>query len=173
MVKYYQFKESEVDKMDLCLDVGEYKLNIRAAGVIIHNNKVLLHKNVNKDHYAIPGGRIEIGENSEETLRREIREELGKEIEIKDYMATIENFFEMDEKKYHELYFLYKSEFAEEEDKKIDYTIHNVEGKEYLQYEWADLNKIEEYNILPKCLKDILKMRQFPTHKINDELTIQ
>ena len=151
MVKYYQFKESEVDKMDLCLDVGEYKLNIRAAGVIIHNNKVLLHKNVNKDHYAIPGGRIE----------------------IKDYMATIENFFEMDGKKYHELYFLYKAEFAEEEDKKIDYTIHNVEGKEYLQYEWADLNKIDEYNILPKCLKDILKMRQFPTHKINDELTIQ
>ena len=64
--------------MDLCLDVGEYKLNIRAAGVIIHNNNVLAHKNVNKDHYAIPGGRIEIGENSRQTLNREIREELGK-----------------------------------------------------------------------------------------------
>ena len=94
--------------MDLCLDVGEYKLNIRAAGVIIHNNKVLTHKNVNKDHYAIPGGRIEIGENSEETLKREMQEELGKEIEIKDYMATIENFFEMDGKKYHEFYFYIK-----------------------------------------------------------------
>ena len=116
--------------MDLCLDVGEYKLNIRAAGVIIHNNKVLTHKNVNKDHYAIPGGRIEIGENSEETLKREMQEELGKEIEIKDYMATIENFFEMDGKKYHEFYFLYKAEFANEEDKKIDYTMHNIEGKE-------------------------------------------
>ena len=121
--------------MDLCLDVGEYKLNIRAAGVIIHNNKVLTHKDVNKDHYAIPGGRIEIGENSEETLKREMQEELGKEIEIKDYMATIENFFEMDGKKYHEFYFLYKAEFTNEEDKKIDYIMHNVEGKEYLQYE--------------------------------------
>ena len=156
--------------MDLCLDVGEYKLNIRAAGVIIHNNKVLTHKNVNKDHYAIPGGRIEIGENSEETLKREMQEELGKEIEIKDYMATIENFFEMDGKKYHEFYFLYKAEFTKEEDKKIDYTMHNVEGKEYLQYEWLDLDKIDEYNILPKCLKNILKMKQFPTHVINDDL---
>ena len=35
------------------------------------------------------------------------------------------------------------------EDKKIDYTMHNIEGKEYLQYEWLDLDKIEEYNILP------------------------
>lgn len=156
--------------MDLCLDVGEYKLNIRAAGVIIHNNKVLTHKDVNKDHYAIPGGRIEIGENSELTLKREMQEELGKEIEIKDYMATIENFFEMDGKKYHEFYFLYKAEFTNEEDKKIDYIMHNVEGKEYLQYEWLDLDKIDEYNILPKCLKNILKMKQFPTHVINDDL---
>ena len=156
--------------MDLCLDVGEYKLNIRAAGIIIHDNKVLTHKNVNKDHYAIPGGRIEIGENSKQTLKREIQEELGKEIEIKDYMATIENFFEMDEKKYHEFYFLYRAEFANEEDKKIDYILHNVEGKEYLQYEWIDLYQIDKYNLVPRCLKNILKMKQFPTHMINDDL---
>lgn len=32
--------------IDLSLMVGdEYKLNIRAAGMIIHNNKILLHKN--------------------------------------------------------------------------------------------------------------------------------
>ena len=49
--------------MDLCLDVENYKLNIRVAGVLIHNNKVLTHKDVNKDHYALPGGRIQIGEN--------------------------------------------------------------------------------------------------------------
>lgn len=156
--------------MDLCLDVGEYKLNIRAAGVIIHNNKVLVHKNVNKDHYAIPGGRIEIGENSEQTLKREIQEELGKEIEINNYMATIENFFEMDGKKYHELYFLCRAEFKNEEDKKIDYTMHNIEGKEYLQYEWIDLKRINEYNVLPSCIKNILKKNEFPTHIINNDL---
>ena len=156
--------------MDLTLNVEDYILNVRACVMIVHNSKILTHKNVNKDHYSLPGGRVEIGENSEETLKREMQEELGKEIEIKDYMATIENFFEMDGKKYHEFYFLYKAEFANEEDKKIDYTMHNVEGKEYLQYEWLDLDKIDEYNILPKCLKNILKMKQFPTHVINDDL---
>lgn len=156
--------------MDLCLDVENYKLNIRVAGVLIHNNKVLTHKDVNKDHYALPGGRIQIGENSKEALRREIQEELGKEIEIKQYIATIENFFEMDNKKYHEIYFLYNVEFLNEDDKKINYTIHNVEGKDYLQYEWIDIEKIDEYNLLPDCLKEILKKKQFPVHMINDEL---
>ena len=154
--------------MDLCLDVGEYKLNIRAGGVFIHNNKILTHKDINKDHYALPGGRIEIGENSKETIKREIQEELGKEIEITGYIATIENFFEMDNKKYHELYFLNKVEFANEEDKKIDYTLYNIEGKEYLQYEWIDLEKIEEFNLVPECLKEILKRKQFPVHMVNN-----
>lgn len=105
--------------MNLSIDIEDYKLNIRAGGLIIHNNKILAHKNINKDHYCIPGGRIELGENSETTIKREIQEELGKDIDILKYSSTIENFFYMNEKKYHELYFLYRVEFKNEEDKKI------------------------------------------------------
>ena len=156
--------------MDLSIDIEDYKLNIRAGGLIIHNNKILAHKNINKDHYCIPGGRIELGENSETTIKREIQEELGKDIDILKYSSTIENFFYMNEKKYHELYFLYRIEFKNEEDKKIEYTMHNMEGKDYLQYEWLDIDKIDEYNILPECLKDMLKKDNMPTHVINEEI---
>lgn len=143
--------------MDLTLDVEDYKLNIRVAGVIIHNNKVLAHKNINKDHYCIPGGRVEIGESSEKAIKREIKEELGKDIQIIKYISTIENFFEINGIKYHEIYFLYKIDFVNEEDRKIEYTMKNKEGKEYLQYEWLDLDEIEKYNILPECIKQLLK----------------
>lgn len=156
--------------MDLSIDIEDYKLNIRAGGLIIHNNKILAHKNINKDHYCIPGGRIELGENSETTIKREIQEELGKDIDILKYSSTIENFFYMNEKKYHELYFLYRIEFKNEEDKKIEYTMHNMEGKDYLQYEWLDIDKIDEYNILPECLKDMLKKDNMPTHVINEKI---
>lgn len=156
--------------MDLTLEVEDYTLNIRAAGMIIHNNRILLHKNINKDHYALPGGRVMLGENSVETVKRELEEELGKNILILNHVATIENFFELDSKKYHEIFFLHKAEFSNEEDKKIDYTLYNIEGKEYLQYQWIDIDKIEYYNLVPKCVKDILKMKQFPVHMINNEL---
>ena len=156
--------------MDLTLDVRDYKLNIRAGGIIVHNNKVLLHKNTNKDHYCLPGGRVEIGESSEKTIKREIQEELGKQIEIINYVATIENFFEMENTKYHEIYFLYKIDFLDENDKNIQYTMNNIEGKDYLQYEWIDVDKIEEYNLLPKTLKEILKCKEIPVHKINNDM---
>lgn len=156
--------------MDITIDVGKYKLNVRAAGVIIHNGKILVHKNGKTNHYALVGGRVEIGENSADTIKREIKEELGKDIEIIEYLSTIENFFENKGSKYHEIMFLYKIEFTNEEDKKIEYTMKNLEGKDYLQYEWLELNKIDKYPLLPQAIKDVLKQGQFPIHKINDEL---
>ena len=47
--------------MDLTIKVEDYKLNVRAAGIIIHNNKVLTHRNLNSNHYTFIGGRVEIG----------------------------------------------------------------------------------------------------------------
>lgn len=156
--------------MDITIDIEDYKLNVRAAGIIIHNNKVLLHRNINENHYALIGGRVEIGENSADTVKREIKEELGKDVEITGYISTIENFFEMKGSKYHEIMFVHKIEFTNEEDKNIEYTMKNIEGKDYLKYEWIDLDKIDEYPLAPNIMKDILKEKKFPTHKINDEL---
>lgn len=153
--------------MDITIDVGGYRLNVRAGVVIMHNNKILLHRNKNSDHYAMIGGRVEIGENSEHTIKREVQEELGKEIEITGYVATVENFFEMKGTKYHEIMFIHKAEFVNDEDKKIEDTLQNIEGKDYLQYEWIDLNKIDEYPLKPSVLKEVLKESKLPVHKIN------
>ena len=156
--------------MDLTIDVEDYKLNVRAAGVIIHNNKVLAHKNINSDHYALIGGRVAIGDDSEKTVKREIQEEVGKDVEITGYVATIENFFEMKDAKYHEILFIHRAEFKNEEDKKIEHTLKNIEGKDYLQYEWLELDKIDEYPLLPEAVKEVLKENKFPVHKINNDM---
>ena len=156
--------------MDITVDIVDYKLNVRAAGILVHNGKILLHKNTNFNHHALIGGRVEIGENSENTIKREIKEELGKDIEITGYVGTIENFFEMKGRKYHEIMFVYKIEFVNEEDKKIEYIMKNQEGKDYLEYEWIELEKLDEFPLLPEIIKEVLKENKFPVHKINDEL---
>ncbi len=156
--------------MDLTIDVEDYKLNIRASAIIIHNGKFLVHRNVNSDHYALIGGRVQIGEDSATTVKREIMEEMGKEIELIGYVSTIENFFELNNQKYHEIMFVHLAEFKDEEDKKIEYTIKNIEGRDYLQYEWIEISKIDEYNVVPKEIKGVLKEMNFPIHKINNEL---
>ena len=155
--------------MDLSVVLNNQKLNIRACAIIIHDNKLLVHNNVNESHVALVGGRVEIGESSEQTIRREIMEEMGKEIEILEYVSTIENFFEADDMPYHEIMFVYRVDFKNEEDKKIIETIHNVEGEDELRYDWIDLDKINEYPLKPDILKDLLRNNKYLGHGINDE----
>ena len=152
--------------MDLTIEVEDYKLNVRAAGIIIHNNKVLTHRNLNSNHYTFIGGRVEIGEDSATTVKREIEEELGKEVEIIEHGGVIENFFEMQGTKYHEMLFMHRAEFVDEEDQKIEYTLKNREGKDYLQYEWIDIDHLDDYPIKPAIIKEILKQGKFPVHMI-------
>ena len=108
--------------------------------------------------------------NSEETVKRELVEELGKEIEITGYVATIENFFALEGQKYHEIMFIHKAEFADEADKNITETMENLEGKDYLKYEWIDIEKIDKYPLLPAVMKEVLKEKIFPVHKINIDM---
>lgn len=153
--------------MDLTINIEDYKLNIRAACIIKHNNKVLLHKSDDKNHYCLIGGRVELGENSENTIRREIKEELGKEIDITGYVSTIENFFTFEGLKYHEYMFVYEAEFRDEKDRLIEETLSNIEGNDYLKYYWVDSKDIDNVDIKPKVIKEILKEGKYPVHKIN------
>lgn len=159
---------------DLTIYLDEGVLNCRAAAIIKHNGKILFHKNVADNHYALIGGRVQITESSDDTIKREILEELGKEIELTGYIGTVENFFEHKGKNFHEIMFVHQAEFVNEEDKKITETMFNIEKSEIeagknIQYEWVDIDKLDEFNIRPAIIKKVLKDGIFPVHVINKE----
>src|SRR3990167_2126514 len=68
---------------------GEIKQRIAGKAVIVQDGKVLIlresdkyKEGTNKGRYDFPGGRVKSGENHEEALKREVREECSLEIEI-------------------------------------------------------------------------------------------
>lgn len=87
---------------------GNNLFNYRIVGVALNDDKVLLHQAEGDDFWVLPGGRAEFGEPAEQTLKREMREELDIEVEIVRLLWVVENFFTYAEKHYHEvaLYFL-------------------------------------------------------------------
>ena len=58
----------------------------------IKDDKIMCirYKDINKDFFDIPGGKIEEGETPQEALKREIMEELDTEIEVGELIDTIE-----------------------------------------------------------------------------------
>jgi ADP-ribose pyrophosphatase YjhB (NUDIX family) len=56
------------------------------------------------------GGGIEFGENGEEAVRREFREELGVELGSVRHLGFLENLFEMGGEPYHELCLIFVAE---------------------------------------------------------------
>lgn len=82
--------------------------NYRVVGIAVAENSVLLHQAESEDFWTFPGGRAEFGETAEQTLIREMREELDIEIEVVRLLWFVENFFTYAGKRYHEiaLYFL-------------------------------------------------------------------
>mgnify|MGYP001623059695 CR=1 FL=1 len=64
-----------------------------AAAIIIHDNQIFATQRGYgefKDGWEFPGGKIEEGETPQEALVREIKEELDTEIEVKDFLETVE-----------------------------------------------------------------------------------
>lgn len=61
-------------------------MKIRLAGCIIRNSEgkiLLLHRNTSKrNQWEIPGGKIDKGENPQQTAKREVKEELNIDVEI-------------------------------------------------------------------------------------------
>ncbi len=68
---------------------------IAGVGVIIFNEgKVLIIKRAfdpSKNKWSIPGGVVELGEKVRDAARREVREELGLEVEIKDVVEVLDS----------------------------------------------------------------------------------
>ena len=59
------------------------------------------------------GGKIEFGERARDTVIREVREEIGAELESLRYLGTLENIFEYESRPGHEIVLIYDGAFSD------------------------------------------------------------
>ena len=126
------------------------KFQYRVAGVTMHNGRVLLHRADDEPFWTLPGGRAEMLETAEQTLKREMGEELNADVQVGKLLWVIENFFGYKGESFHELGLYFEMSFPEESP--IYAQSQEFEGYEEgtkLIYRWFRTDEIGSLNILP------------------------
>ena len=130
--------------------------NFRVAAIIIHNNKVLLHRSEHENLWSLPGGRCEMMEFSKETIQRELLEEINETVNVKDLIWIVENKFIHNSVNNHELGLYYKTELRANSSIKNKNEFFGVEDTHKLIFKWFKLTEIKDKNIYPVFLKEKL-----------------
>lgn len=133
------------------------RFNYRVAAAIVDGERILLHRAKTDDYWTLPGGRAEMGETSRESLSREMREELGCDVQIERLLWLAEYFFDYRDAPCHEiaLYFLVT---LPEGDEKLRTNSFEVEdGGAELLFQWPPLASVSDMEIYPAFLRKALQ----------------
>ena len=146
--------------IDVKIDCAEGKFKFRVCGIVRVNNKYLTVKIQNNDFYCLPGGHVELGEDTDSAVLREMKEELGYEVKIVRLVSIIQNFFKAkDGRMFHELGYYYIVEPTNIDEVNLeDYIrMENDKGEmKRLEFKWFDLETLKDARFLPEVLKEKL-----------------
>ena len=135
------------------------RFNFRVAGIAVDGDRILLHRLDKDDFWTFPGGRVELGETSQEALVRELQEELNTDIEIVRLLWLVENFFEYNHQQYHEIAFYYLIQFRWRSPYLAkDKSFFGVEDDHKLEFRWFvnDFEVLKQLPLLPSFLQQSL-----------------
>lgn len=142
-------------ELEFWKDDGTFK--VRTCGLVKQGDKYLLK--AQEDYFNLPGGRVTLGENTDEAVVREIKEETSIKTKIDKLLAIEQLFLTRDDgKPFHEICFYYlltpikpvkTLPFEHEE-------IDNGERKHHT-FKWFTLDEIKQINFLQDELIESLE----------------
>ena len=141
-------KKNDISFID---DEGTKKFNYRVALLSINNNKILLQKAEKDNYYSLIGGRVQLFEDSEQAIIREVKEETGVLLDINEIklINVVENFFKYNNINFHELLFLYKVDSKElyKKDNFVTLDKNDVINK------WINIDEFKNLDVRPEFIK--------------------
>jgi len=141
--------------MDMTFRMKEGTFNFRVAAIMVHEGKLLVMKSSDAPYWYIPGGRVQLQEQAEKAILRELREELNITPAGVRPLWFVQNFYNEDVNRedYHELglYFLADVEESGLLSRGREFYAAE-EGKENI-FRWVPFEELEDMYLYPLFIK--------------------
>ena len=132
----------QANDINMNIQNGDFKL--RAAALIINDNKLLLVNHRDYPGFFTIGGKVAYGETTLETVEREAYEETGIHFKAERLVFVSERIFDG----HHQIEFYYL--MSGETDKLTD-GAHTEKPEECMR--WFEIDELENYDVNPPFLK--------------------
>lgn len=145
--------------MDITFKTDGARFNLRAAAVIMNENRVLAMSDERSPYFYLPGGKIALGETAEEAALRELREELGIEAKVVRPLYIAQSFFteEGSGENFHEICFYILIDCSDTDLISRGDSFIIKERHHTLEFKWLDVADLENEYFYPTFLRGRMK----------------
>jgi len=131
---------------------GNYVCDLRVAGILVRDGKLLVQRDRDGCEYALPGGHVGIGEVMSEALIREFREETGADVCCRKLLWSEECFWTWKSRKAHNIAFYYLIELREGSDIPDDEFVSQKDNCDVV-LGWMSIDDLNEITIYPAFIR--------------------
>lgn len=144
-------------KPEVKFKTDTYNYYNRAVGIIKQNEKYLIMCVDSAPYYHLPGGHIEVGENSLDAVKREVKEELDYDVIDAKLFCIQENFYLKKELAHHGVEYYYIIEIEKNIEPLNRVVIENDRGIEkHLSIRWVTVEELTDVDLQPPTIKDLI-----------------
>ena len=145
--------------------------NVRAAGVVIRDRRLLLHWKDHESMWTLPGGRVEFGETAEVTVAREMEEELGAKAQELRLLWVVEHFFDLsDARRWHQIGYYFHATLPAgcEAMRREEWTA--MDGDVPARYRWGAFDELPRLVVSPSFLAGaVADLPSAPRHLVHTD----
>jgi 8-oxo-dGTP pyrophosphatase MutT (NUDIX family) len=140
--------------MQLEVADGASWFKVRAGALIVRDGRVLLNRLRGDETWMLPGGTGEFGETVEETLRRELREELGVECRVGRLLWMVEHFFDISPRRWHQLLWIHEATLPDDCAMVRTEAMDTPSPDGLDHFRWTRFDDLRRIRVLPGFLAD-------------------
>lgn len=131
-------------------------IHVQARALIIQDEHILLckTKGLKENFYFLPGGHVNHAESLIDCLKRELKEEIGLDFKIGDFLACSEHYYNQKYQLYkchkHDYGFIYRAEISQQ----LTNNIQTIE--DHIEIHLLKLSDLDNINYQPARLKNYI-----------------